>query len=191
MKEVHDIKGVCALPLPACCGINVRWKEVKKQKPQKKATTDKQVPEGPGRLEGEMPSLIQSSWGEVGVRQWERQWRGDSTDPEDGARDAGLQEVSTAAGRKVEKRERERERGSPIPHPLSPVTEERRAWLLITTHRVTVTRGALLPSSHSPSNNSQYLSSHHTATYRLYLLPHPPTHPLTHAASRSMGRQWN
>lgn len=30
MKEVHDIKGVCALPLPSCCGINVRWKEAKR-----------------------------------------------------------------------------------------------------------------------------------------------------------------
>lgn len=57
-----------------------------------------------------MPSLIQSSWGEVGVRQWERQWRGDSTDPEDEMRDAGLQEVSAAAGRKDEKLSRERKR---------------------------------------------------------------------------------
>lgn len=48
MKGVCDIKGVCALLLPPCCGINVRWKEVRK-KPQKKAA-DKQLPEGSGGL---------------------------------------------------------------------------------------------------------------------------------------------
>ena len=66
LKEGRDIKGVCALPLPSCGGINVRWKEA----------MDKRVPEGSGRLEGEMPSLIESSCGEVGVRQWESQWWG-------------------------------------------------------------------------------------------------------------------
>lgn len=38
LKEVHDIKGVCALPLPACCGINVKWKEVKRSRGRKRRT---------------------------------------------------------------------------------------------------------------------------------------------------------
>lgn len=45
---------------------------------------------------------------------------GDSTDPEDGVRDAGLQEVSTAAGRKDEKLRRERERESEVVPSLTP-----------------------------------------------------------------------
>lgn len=38
MKEARDIKGVCALPLPSCCGINVRWKEVKRSHRRKRWT---------------------------------------------------------------------------------------------------------------------------------------------------------
>lgn len=58
---------------------------------------------------------------------------GDSTDPQDSVRDAGLREESGGRG-EARRKGVGRERGSPVPRPLSPVTADRRAGLLLTTH---------------------------------------------------------
>ena len=73
--------------------------------------------------------------------------------------------------------ELERQRGSPIQRPLSSATVSwagRRAWLLLATHRATVTRGALLLPACLPLHIQYlpvpFLPPH--STYRVYLLPH-------------------
>lgn len=60
----------------------MRWKEVKRSHRRKRRTN--KCRRGSGRLEGggKRPSLIQSSWGEVGGRDN----GGDSTEPEDSVR---------------------------------------------------------------------------------------------------------